>query len=383
MDIYTGTISNFLPADQMLCSGDSIALNIPVSGGTYTWNTGSTNDSIWVDSIGSYIGTLASTCVNGTDTVNITAAPALPMAGFAGADDTICVGDTLALGYSTTDSILWSTGATTDSIWVSSPGQYEVAITGFCGTVRDTVRIDSSALIYAGFAVADTNGGCVGDTIQLMSSSPFATYVWSTGDTTQSTWVTSGGSYIINVTDACGAGVDTVTVNTFIQGPSASFTSSVNMMDATFVNNSTGDNLNYAWNFGDGNNSTQSAPTHTYTANGAYVVTLTASNACGTSIVTDTVVINFIGIANPSNMDVNVFPNPAHDRVIVTTDLSEIQDLRVAVISLTGQVMVEQQFTDVNGSFRQTLDLNTLAAGVYFLQVEGTAGRHVTRLVVE
>jgi PKD repeat protein len=382
LDIYNGVNNNFLQADQLLCAGDSVALGSNV-GGTYVWNTGASTDSIWVDSAGQYIATLASTCVNGTDTVNITAAPALPMAGFAGPDDTICVGDTLSLGYSTTDSILWSTGATTDTIWVSSPGQYEVAITGYCGTVRDTVRIDSSALIYAGFAVADTNGGCVGDTISLMTTSPFSSYVWSTGDSTQTIWVTGGGSYIVNVMDGCGSGVDTVEVDPFLVGPSASFTSSVNMMDASFTDNSTGSNLAYSWNFGDGNTSTTAAPTHTYAANGTYIVTLTVSNACGSSMSTDTVVINFIGIANPSNMDVNVYPNPAHDRVMVATDLTEIQDLRVAIVSLMGQVMVEQQFTAVNGSFRQALDLNTLAAGVYFLQVEGAAGKHVTRLVVE
>ncbi|MBL0015843.1 MAG: T9SS type A sorting domain-containing protein [Bacteroidetes bacterium] len=382
LDIYNGVNNNFLPADQLLCANDSIAVGSSING-TYSWNTGASTDSIWVDSAGQYIATLASTCANGTDTVNIIAAPALPMAGFAGPDDTICVGDTLPLGYSTTDSILWSTGATTDSIWVSSPGQYEVAITGYCGTVRDTVRIDSSALIYAGFAVADTNGGCVGDTISLMTTSPFSSYVWSTGDSTQTIWVTGGGSYIVNVMDGCGSGVDTVEVDPFIVGPSAAFTSSVNMMDASFTDNSTGSNLAYAWNFGDGNTSTTAAPTHTYAANGTYIVTLTVSNACGSSMSTDTVVINFIGIANPSNMDVNVYPNPAHDRVMVATALTEIQDLRVSIVSLMGQVMVEQQFTAVNGSFRQALDLNTLAAGVYFLQVEGTAGKHVTRLVVE
>lgn len=383
LDLYNGVNNNFLPADQMLCQGDSIALGSGING-THIWSTGATTDSIWVDSAGSYIATLASTCANGTDTVIVTAAPALPMAGFAGPDDTICIGDTLALGYSTTDSILWSTGATTDSIWVSSPGQYEVAIIGYCGTVRDTVRIDSSQLVYTGFAVADTSGACVGDTISLMTTSPFDTYSWSSGDSTQTIWVTGGGSYIVNVTDACGAGVDTVDVQAFIIGANAAFTSSVNMMDATFTNNSTGSGtVTYAWNFGDGNTSTQMSPVHTYAANGTYTVTLTVSNECGTSTITDTVVINFVGIANPSNMDVKVFPNPAHDRVIIATDLGEIQDLRVSVVSMMGQVMVDQQFTGVNGSFRQALDLNALAAGVYFVHVEGTAGKHVTRLVVE
>lgn len=55
----------------------------------------------------------------------------------------------------------------------------------------------------------------------------------------------------------------------------ASFSSSVNGGTVTFTNGSTGTNLNYSWTFGDGNNSTQISPSHTYTTTGAYVVCLT------------------------------------------------------------------------------------------------------------
>lgn len=55
----------------------------------------------------------------------------------------------------------------------------------------------------------------------------------------------------------------------------AFFTSSVNGGTATFANGSTGTNLNYSWSFGDGNNSTQMQPSHTYTTTGYYAVCLT------------------------------------------------------------------------------------------------------------
>lgn len=50
-----------------------------------------------------------------------------------------------------------------------------------------------------------------------------------------------------------------------------------------FKNNSTGNNLTYQWDFGDGNTSTQAAPCHIYASTGYYNVTLSATDANGCS----------------------------------------------------------------------------------------------------
>ncbi len=49
----------------------------------------------------------------------------------------------------------------------------------------------------------------------------------------------------------------------------------------SFTNTSSGDDLTYNWNFGDGGTSTQRNPTHTFQA-GAWEVTLTVINENGT-----------------------------------------------------------------------------------------------------
>ncbi len=50
---------------------------------------------------------------------------------------------------------------------------------------------------------------------------------------------------------------------------------------AAFTNTSTGTNLAYLWDFGDGTTSTEANPTHQFTAPGTYRVTLTVSNELG------------------------------------------------------------------------------------------------------
>ncbi|MCB9235957.1 MAG: PKD domain-containing protein [Bacteroidia bacterium] len=70
--------------------------------------------------------------------------------------------------------------------------------------------------------------------------------------------------------------------------PTASFNTSVSGATATFTNTATG-GLSTLWDFGDGNTSTSTSPSHTYTASGSYTVCLSSTNSCGTDSVCQTV----------------------------------------------------------------------------------------------
>ncbi|MDD0857163.1 PKD domain-containing protein [Arthrobacter alpinus] len=66
--------------------------------------------------------------------------------------------------------------------------------------------------------------------------------------------------------------------------PLASFTNSCTNLVCTFdgsASNSKGTVASYAWNFGDGTTGTGATPSHTYTANGSYTVTLTTTGTLG------------------------------------------------------------------------------------------------------
>ena len=57
-------------------------------------------------------------------------------------------------------------------------------------------------------------------------------------------------------------------------------------LTVTFQNASTGQISAYAWNFGDGSTSSQTAPSHTYTKPGVYAVTLAVSGPSGANTLT-------------------------------------------------------------------------------------------------
>src|SRR5690606_3210126 len=66
--------------------------------------------------------------------------------------------------------------------------------------------------------------------------------------------------------------------------PTADFSSTLNGTTINFQNNSTGA-TEYLWDFGDGNDSDEENPSHTYDETGEYTVTLTAMNDCGSETI--------------------------------------------------------------------------------------------------
>jgi serine protease len=90
----------------------------------------------------------------------------------------------------------------------------------------------------------------------------------------------------------------------------ADFSSSCSDLTCTFTNSSSGEgSITYSWVFGDGNSSSATNPTHTYSQAGTFGVTLVANNGTETSEATGEVTV--------SNPLANVAPTAGY---MVTTD---------------------------------------------------------------
>jgi gliding motility-associated-like protein len=185
-----------------------------------------------------------------------------------------------------TASYLWSTGATTASIAVTTPGSYSVTVTDSdngCSVTSESVNItqDITAPIV-NISAATTILTCATQSIALTAMAEgAASYLWNTGATTASVNVTSAGTYTVTVTGSNGCSATaTVTITGNSAQPSVVITGNAVLtcttQSATLVATATvSGTASYLWNTG------ATTATISVTAPGEYSVTVTdSSNGC-------------------------------------------------------------------------------------------------------
>lgn len=186
-----------------LCPGDSVLLD-PGSGfSTYAWSTGSNSQSIYVSAPGNYDVTVTN-AAGCTETTSMTLSAFSAVGVTLGGDRTECEGTSFNLNAANPGATYtWNTGATTQSISVSFPGQYAVTVTSPDGCIAsDTMEAFYNPLPFVDLGIDDTL--CTGGTATLDAGPGFSTYAWSNNANTQTTTVNTTGSYTVTVTDANG-----------------------------------------------------------------------------------------------------------------------------------------------------------------------------------
>ena len=85
-----------------------------------------------------------------------------------------------------------------------------------------------------------------------------------------------------------------------------------------------------------------------------------------------------LGISQNSDFeDVMIYPNPATENMFVKLT-ADAQDVQATVVDLTGKVVYTDQFNHFGGEQQYTIPVNTLANGIYFLNLQGKDGGKVT-----
>lgn len=304
---------------------------------------------------------------------------------FIGDDQVVCAGDSVMLwAGAPTDTILWSTGDSTSIIWVTTPGSYTVSVISSCGSGSDAVVVSASALNYAGYVAASDIVFCNGDSVLLNSTQTADTYTWTGGSTNDSLYVTAGGTYTLDIADACGTGSESITV-TMDDVPTSSYTHTTNYVTGIFANTSvSGGNTTYAWDFGDGTTSSMSDPTHIFPGTGMFYVTLTVTNDCGTMMFGDTINLFVLGLEDVADFgSVDVYPNPSTGVYNVDLELIESMNIEIRVTNVMGQVVSTRAIQGANGTVSSQVDLSTQAAGVYYLDILSDNAKLANRILIK
>ncbi len=209
-----------LPADTMLCPGDSLTLYANhtntfkiQANKTFKWSTGSTDSSITIGSPGTYWVEVAyNNRWRQYDTIVVDYYPTyqsnLPK------DTTICEDDFITLQVPTASGVShqWSNGSNTNTTSLSSEGVHWLQSITPCGAVTDTITISYYPKEDLGLPT-DTIL-CQGKFVELVANNIIgAAYRWNNGSTTNSSIYYEEGTATLTVITKC----DTLQATTEIE----------------------------------------------------------------------------------------------------------------------------------------------------------------------
>ena len=260
--------------NNVLCSGNSTTFDAGPGYSTYLWNTGSTNQLINVNVANTYTVTVTDGigCAGFTDRaliVNQNPVPAIT------GNNAFCDGISSMLdagsGY---NSYLWSGGTSSQTLSVSTTGNYSVVVTdanGCTGTASMSVNVFS----LPNPNIVGPSNICDGDIAVLDVGSTFVSYNWSSGQNTNSISVSNSSIYTVTVTDINGCTNSTQQQLTSHSLPTP-FITGLNLICEGFTTNLDAGfgYTQYLWSNG---NSTQ---TQIIDSTQTFIVTVTDNHGC-------------------------------------------------------------------------------------------------------
>ncbi|HRB52348.1 MAG TPA: hypothetical protein PLD87_01610 [Bacteroidia bacterium] len=274
-----------------ICPGQSLTLTAS-GASTYVWSGGQTTPSITINTAGTYTVTGTSSCGTASNTITITAGTAPSISVSPGTSVNICSGQSATLTASGVATYLWSTGASTASINVSTAGNYTVTSSNACGA--DTVVVNVTVTNTPSVSVTSSATViCPGQSATLTASGA-SSYSWSGGQTGSSITVSTAGIYTVTGTSTCGTASATYNL---AQGsvPTAviSSPSTVLCNNSMLTLTATGGD-NYLWSNG--------TTTSTTTVNTPGIYAVTATNSCGSDTANFTITATNIDAAFAANV---------------------------------------------------------------------------------
>ena len=339
-----------LGADIVACSDETVTLNAGNPGSTYLWNTGATTQSINVTVTGNYsvVVTNGFACTD-SDIIHVTINPT-PVVNI-GNNIQICANEGIILDAENAGAeYLWSTGATTQTIFVNSTAIYSVEVTNVFGcSATDNVNIVANPAPV--FDLGEDVHFCDGGSIIFDATTPLSTYLWSTGATSPTITVTEEGIYSVTVTNNFGCSETDEVEVTIDTSPVVELGDDIGLCAGdTLVLNATNPSSNYLWNTG------ETSATIIVTEEGTYSVLVT----------------NIAGCTASDIINVEINPTPVID---LGSDIAVCEGETVVLNATTADC------TYLWNTGENTATISITEAGIYSVEVTNIFGCSYTDII--
>jgi len=165
--------------------------------------------------------------------------------------------------------------------------------------------------------------------------------------------------------------------------------------------------IEYLWDFGDGQTSTEEFPVHEYESEGFYLLCLTIVSGTPngfmlcTSIYCDSIGIsqmmlksngmtlniiseNATGIEQQTQdiSDLNLYPNPANNAITLSYNVKESDLLTTTIYDISGRTLSTSSSIPNFGTNTSTFDISALPTGMYQIELRSTNSRNILRFQV-
>lgn len=301
-----------------------------------------------------------------------------------------CVNDSIVLG------------ATSQSFIPITPGEYAVEITnGNCVDTSACYLINFCNSL-SDFTVLDNGNGNY--SFSNNSTGNYNKIHWAFGDGSTSNSLSpnhtfnANGNYVVVLTVADTTNgpncfnyyTDSITVTNSPNQPACNsgfviIPDTTGNGNLTIINSSTGTNLDYLWDFGDGTLSSLETPNHTYSSFGPFNLCLTVEDNLGcSSTYCDSIGINgtmmktgggftinvvstndnSLNVANEYSLQpsLRIYPNPTSDKLFISCDFVISQ---IELVTTTGKLL------SIETKDLKYIDVSTLPAGNYLIKIKG------------
>ena len=200
INVTSGTTPSFSQVGPF-CSGDNL-LPLPITSsngisGSWSPALNSINNTTYTFTPN------AGQCASPT-TMSITIHPRPSATISAGSATTFCQGGSVTLNANSGSGLTyqWSTNGTTPSINVTASGNYFVNVTNSfnCSSASNSINVTVHPIGFAQINSSSSTTFCQGDSV-ILQANLGASYLWSTGATTQSIVAYNPGIYHVSVGD--------------------------------------------------------------------------------------------------------------------------------------------------------------------------------------
>ncbi|MEO5905254.1 MAG: hypothetical protein ABIQ11_00910, partial [Saprospiraceae bacterium] len=276
--------SLYLGPDTSFCEGDIIVLSITEPDVNILWEDGTSDSQYVVSTAGIIYATISNPCGFSSDSVSITLLPAIPLLDL-GNDQSLCPGETFTISPLITGvDFLWHDGSSMPTFSTTLPIQIILTISNECGSAVDTLVV-----------IEDTNGprldlgedvmACEGEIVTILSGISGVDYLWQDGNTTAHYTTSTSGTFVLNVSNACGTDIDTIVVD-IGKFPTPSLGPDTVLCDGNLLQLSSNadDETQITWQDG------STLPVFNVTSSGLFI--LSEENDCG--LVSDSIIITYI-----------------------------------------------------------------------------------------